>query len=69
MVTLTPAYGRDYKTVRAIIADYVAGKDFILNDITHRRNGSYCSCEDFKGRVVTLRYNKLRCATVYDGNV
>ena len=34
MPTLTPAYGRDYKSGKAAIQDYKDGKDFILNDIT-----------------------------------
>ena len=28
--TLTPAYGRDYKSVKALMEDWKDGKDFIL---------------------------------------
>ena len=30
--TLTPAYGRDYKTKSALLADFEANRDFILHD-------------------------------------
>jgi hypothetical protein len=30
---LTPAYGRDYKNKKAVIADFENDKDFIINDI------------------------------------
>ncbi len=33
MATLTPAYGRDYTSRKAALADWEADKDFILNDI------------------------------------
>jgi len=33
MVTLTPAYGRDYKSKKALLADFNANKDFIVNDM------------------------------------
>lgn len=29
--TLTPAYGRDYKSKAALLADWHAGKDFVIN--------------------------------------
>jgi len=31
--TVTPAYGRDYKSGKAAKADWAAGKDFIINDM------------------------------------
>lgn len=61
MVTLTPAYGRDYKSQKEILADFTAGKDFVYNDATSRYDGKMCSIRDFnKGVTVMLRYNKLR---------
>ena len=53
MSTLTPAYGRDYKSVKDVRADYNNGKDFI-----HAQSGSYCSKRDFNAPVM-LRYNRL----------
>lgn len=32
-VTLVPAYGRDYKSKRALLEDWEAGKDFIAYDV------------------------------------
>jgi hypothetical protein len=39
MITLTPAYGRDYPSKQAVINDLLAGKDFIFNDYSSRWNG------------------------------
>lgn len=33
MITLTPAYGRDYKTKSGAQKDFDTGKDFILNSL------------------------------------
>jgi len=57
--TLTPAYNRDYHNTRDAKADYFAGKDFVLNDISSPYHGKYCSCRDFVGETVTLRYHRL----------
>ncbi len=62
-MTLTPAHGRDYKSIAALKKDINAGKDFILNDITSRWNGKPCSACNFKGQRVQFRYNKLRHVT------
>ena len=62
-MTLTPAYGRDYPSAKTVIQDYLAGSDFILNDITSRYDGKPCSCHDFPNQQVTLRYRKLHRAT------
>ena len=59
MATLTPAYGRDYKSAKAAKHDYYSGKDFIFNDASHRNHGAYCSCEDFKDTTIMLRYHRL----------
>jgi hypothetical protein len=63
MSVLTPAYGRDYKSSEAVQKDYLEGKDFVLNDIASRWNGKYCSCRDFPGKIVELRYDKKRKLT------
>lgn len=64
MSTLLPAYGRDYKSAKEAKAAYIQGSDFILNDITSPWNGKYCSCRDFEGQEVKLRYNKMKDATL-----
>ena len=60
MKTLTPAYGRDYTKKTDVLKDYFGGKDFILNDITDPYDGKPCSCRDFPGETVKLRYNRQR---------
>ena len=63
-MVLTPAYGRDYKSAAEAEKAYMEGKDWILNDISSPWDGKPCSCRDFVGKRVELRYNKLRKATV-----
>jgi hypothetical protein len=56
--TLTPAYGRDYNSKKAVLADYNAGKDFISQP-----DGRYCNIDDIAKALalhVTIRYAKLR---------
>ena len=63
MITLTPAFGRDYKSFKAALADYDKGMDFILNDWESRWNGLPINKQDVDGNYmqnVFLRYNKLR---------
>ena len=56
--TLTPAYGRDYRNKADAIADFDAGKDFILQ--TFGASG-YVSQEDFApGATANIRYAQLR---------
>ena len=62
--TLTPAYGRDYKSAKAVKEDFMAGKDFIIADITDRYDGKPCSIRDFPaGTGITLRYKRLTMLT------
>lgn len=60
MKTLTPAYGRDYKTGLQAAADYHANKDFILRDITSRWDGKLISKADIGNEDIKLRFNDLR---------
>lgn len=32
-ITVCPAYGRDYKSKKAVVADFEAEKDFIIQDV------------------------------------
>jgi hypothetical protein len=52
---VTPAYGRDYKSKAAALADWQAGKDF-----RDSRTGQYLSIRDAKahGLTVWIRYQK-----------
>lgn len=55
--TLTPAYGRDYKSGKEAEADLRAGKDFIYNRMLET---GVCSIDDFApGTRVNLRFKRL----------
>jgi hypothetical protein len=50
---LSPAYGRDYKSKAALLADWIAGKVF------KTANGQYCSVRDYPtdSGGITVRYS------------
>ena len=60
--TLVPAYGRDYKSKAAVLADWEAGKDFLM---TYKLSDGYVNVvqlADLKVMGVThlhFRYRKL----------
>ena len=60
-MTLIPAYGRDYKTAVAARADWEAGKDFIIADISNPWDGKPINKQqaDFDLISITLRFNNL----------
>ena len=68
-LTVVPAYGRDYKNKASAEKDWTDGKDFMIANVGHRYNGSYCSInnanslkgEGFKG--VGIRYKRLEMQT------
>jgi len=61
---LTPAYGRDYKSAKAVEKDFLNGKDFIFNKVSSRYTGKPCSIRDAEaGDRVELRYDKMRKLT------
>ena len=57
--SLTPAYGRDYKTGAVALADWNDGKDFTINNPSM---STYCSISDTEdcpvGHTLQLRYVK-----------
>ena len=60
MLTLTPAYGRDYKNKKAVQADWQAGKDFIIASIMHPYDGKPMNIQDAKpGETFGIRYKAL----------
>jgi len=64
-MTLVPAYGRDYKSAKAVKEDWVAGRDFQISDISSQNNGSYTSKRDSDCFAsVTIRYSKLTKAVI-----
>lgn len=61
-VTLVPAYGRDYKSKKEVLADWENGKDFIINDMSHPYDRKYINKTDAaseKGTTYNIRYKKL----------
>lgn len=64
-MTLTPAYGRDYKSKKAVLADWDDNKDFIIAGLMHPR---YTNKEDLRGDgyrcSINIRYAKLTRVTV-----
>ena len=61
-VTLTPAYGRDYKNKQDVINDFNNDLDFIINDFSSPWDGKSANKNDLKGyyKSVKIRYNKLQ---------
>jgi hypothetical protein len=65
MTTLVPAYGRDYKSKKAVLADLDAERDFIIADMFDPYDGKPCTPRrDFAGKTVKFRYNGLRSVMV-----
>lgn len=55
-MTLTPSYGRDYKTAKEALADFHEGKDFKIASVGPYM-GAYCSKRDLKGKEVKIRFD------------
>ena len=63
MITLTPAYGRDYKSKSQVEADLQAGKDFIYNAYGSPFDGKLINLPQLKAEgypKVNIRYGCLR---------
>lgn len=68
MTTLVPAYGRDYKTAKAVKADWAEGKDFIVCDLFSRWDGKAANKDSFAiGENVTIRFCKKTKTTSVKG--
>lgn len=60
ILTLVPAYNRDYKSGKEVQADWDAGKDFRINDMMHPNDGAYINKEDApKSANLNIRYKNL----------
>ena len=63
MKTLSPAYGRDYKSKAMIQIDLRSDKDFILNDFSSPWNGkpiNRAQLLEMGEESVLIRYGSLR---------
>ena len=58
-LTLIPAYGRDYKSKKEVMADWNAGKDFVIASYGPS-SGRYINKEDAPpGATLNIRYKRL----------
>jgi len=57
-ITVTPAYGRDYKSAKAAKADWEDGKDFLVASVGHSGYVSKSEADE-AGLTVYIRYAKL----------
>jgi hypothetical protein len=60
-MTVLPAFGRDYSTIAAVLADWNEGKDFLVADVTNRWDGKPMnkqSAEEAGIFKVGIRYAK-----------
>lgn len=61
-ITLTPAYGRDYKSKKAILEDFNNERDFILEP-----EGQYINKQQITWScTINFRYKQLRNCYVHD---
>lgn len=62
-LNVIPGYGRDYRTKEQVVAAWNAGKDFLIQHITHRYDGRYINLGDAKQYgvlYIRVRFNKKR---------
>jgi hypothetical protein len=62
MKQIIPAYGRDYKSAKAVISDFDLNKDFRVCDISDRNDGKYVNKTDLQSigvKTVFIRYARL----------
>lgn len=65
---LTPAYGRDYKSKKALPDDFNSGKDFLCLNYNGVPMSTYISIRDFEGKgicEINFRYGQLRKVCVH----
>ncbi len=64
-LSAVPAYGRDYKSAKAVLADWTAGKDFLIQDYVA---SGYVNINDLPtGTTLNIRYSRLTKVCVVRG--
>ena len=59
-MTIIPAYGRDYTSAKAVLADWTANKDFQIADSSSIWNGAYVSRNQLAStHLVIIQYNQF----------
>jgi hypothetical protein len=64
--TLVPAYGRDYKSKAAVLADFDAGKDFLTSGYGRDIPVDKQSLLDLHYTRCRIRYSNLRKIAVFE---
>ena len=59
-INVLPAYGKDYKNKKEILADYLANKDFETIDIASKGKINKSDCLKFGVACLIVRYGSLR---------
>ena len=59
-LSVKPAYGRDYKNKKEILADYLANKDFEVSDISNKGKVNKSDCLRYGVACLIIRYSNLR---------
>ena len=64
-INVLPAYGRDYKNKKEILADYLANKDFEVSDISNKGKINKSDCLRMGIACLIVRYrNNQRLASI-----
>lgn len=66
-ITLSPAYGRDYKSAKAVKADFFDDKDFIIEDFFNPYCGkptNLTDCKKYGESQARIRFDQMRKVTV-----
>ncbi len=59
--SVIPAYGRDYKSKKAVLESLAQGHDFLISNIMSKWDNKPMSIRDTKGMdTMQVRYGKLR---------
>lgn len=59
ILSVEPAYGRDYKTQKEVKEAWEQGKDFVINSIFSPYYGRYLNKEDApKGAFINIRFKR-----------
>ncbi len=66
-MNLVPAYGRDYRSQKDLLADWNAGKDFEISDFGPNCGRKINKAQAQKGTTYTIRYAQLRKICVVKG--
>ena len=68
MITMIPAYGRDYNSVRAVKKALKDHTDFRVQDVSSKWDGMVGNLRDLKNEghaEVKIRYSKLNKVTIF----